>query len=75
MSVLIGKIIMPHCEEDGGTESLGVTAGETENPARNMPRVIKFVFWRYVITLLERSFTLEQAYPTASFYSTSSVSY
>lgn len=30
----------------GGTESLGITAGETKNPSRNMPRVVKFVFWR-----------------------------
>ena len=29
-----------------GTESLGITAGETKNPSRNMPRVVKFVFWR-----------------------------
>ncbi|KAI9508894.1 amino acid permease-domain-containing protein [Russula earlei] len=33
----------------GGTESLGITAGETENPGRNMPRVVKFVFWRCII--------------------------
>jgi len=32
---------------DGGTESLGITAGETEDPARNMPRVVKYVFFRY----------------------------
>ncbi|KIK11251.1 hypothetical protein PISMIDRAFT_512254, partial [Pisolithus microcarpus 441] len=30
----------------GGTESLGITAGETKNPSRNMPRVVRFVFWR-----------------------------
>ncbi|KAJ7232780.1 amino acid permease/ SLC12A domain-containing protein [Mycena haematopus] len=30
-----------------GTESLGITAGETRNPSKNMPRVVKFVFWRY----------------------------
>lgn len=34
---------------DGGTESLGITAGETKNPSQNMPRVVKFVFWRYVV--------------------------
>ena len=33
----------------GGTESLGITAGETKNPSKNMPRVVKFVFWRCVI--------------------------
>ncbi|KAJ6602211.1 amino acid permease-domain-containing protein [Mycena sp. CBHHK59/15] len=27
----------------GGTESLGITAGETKNPSKNMPRVVKFV--------------------------------
>ena len=31
---------------DGGTESLGITAGETRNPSKNMPRVVKAVFWR-----------------------------
>lgn len=31
----------------GGTESLGITAGETKNPSKNMPRVVKMVFWRY----------------------------
>lgn len=31
---------------DGGTESLGITAGETKDPARNMPRVVKYVFFR-----------------------------
>ncbi|KAI0790711.1 amino acid permease/ SLC12A domain-containing protein [Abortiporus biennis] len=33
----------------GGTESLGVTAGETKNPSKNMPRVVKFVFWRILL--------------------------
>lgn len=36
---------------DGGTESLGITAGETRNPTKNMPRVVKFVFWRCVPTI------------------------
>jgi amino acid permease len=30
----------------GGTESLGITAGETKNPSKNMPRIVKLVFWR-----------------------------
>ncbi|KAH9941027.1 amino acid permease-domain-containing protein [Amylocystis lapponica] len=33
----------------GGTESLGITAGETKNPSRNMPRVVKLVFWRILL--------------------------
>lgn len=40
---------LSHCSfiiEVGGTESLGITAGETKNPSKNMPRVVKFVFWR-----------------------------
>jgi hypothetical protein len=32
----------------GGTESLGITAGETKNPSKNMPRVVNLVFWRWV---------------------------
>lgn len=36
----------------GGTESLGITAGETKNPSRNMPRVVKFVFWRIILFYL-----------------------
>ncbi|EEP75474.1 conserved hypothetical protein [Uncinocarpus reesii 1704] len=33
----------------GGTESIAITAGETRNPTRNLPRVIRNVFWRIVI--------------------------
>lgn len=40
------KIRQLMSSQDGGTESLGITAGETRNPSRNMPRVVKFVFWR-----------------------------
>lgn len=64
------QLIMPRRGEDGGTESLGVTAGETENPAKNMPRVIKFVFWRYEFTI-DGPFTPELTYSIVSFFSTS----
>lgn len=41
---------------DGGTESIAITAGETKNPSKNMPRVVKNVFWRillfYVLSIL-----------------------
>lgn len=40
--------LLIHFPLDGGTESLGITAGETKNPSKNMPRVVKFVFWRWV---------------------------
>lgn len=33
----------------GGTESIGITAGETENPHKTMPRVVRAVFWRILI--------------------------
>ncbi|KAG9565830.1 hypothetical protein KCU71_g3915, partial [Aureobasidium melanogenum] len=32
-----------------GTESIAITAGETKNPAKNLPRVVKNVFWRILI--------------------------
>lgn len=34
---------------DGGTESIAITAGETQNPAKNLPRVVKNVFWRILL--------------------------
>ena len=33
----------------GGTESLSITAGETRNPSRTIPKTIRNVFWRIVI--------------------------
>lgn len=40
----------------GGTESIGITAGEQRNPSRNMPRVIRNVFFRiilfYILTVI-----------------------
>ncbi|KAG6813772.1 hypothetical protein H0H92_007724 [Tricholoma furcatifolium] len=54
----------------GGTESLGITAGETKNPSRNMPRVVKFVFWRiimfYVLTVLMIGLNVPWDYPNLS---------
>jgi lysine-specific permease len=32
-----------------GTEIVGVTAGESEDPAKNVPKAIKNVFWRILI--------------------------
>ena len=41
---------------DGGTESIAITAGETKNPTKNLPRVVKNVFWRillfYIVSVL-----------------------
>lgn len=33
----------------GGTESIGITAGEQKNPTRNVPRVIRRVFFRIIL--------------------------
>lgn len=58
----------------GGTESLGITAGETKNPSRNMPRVVKFVFWRilifYVLSILIIGLNVPYSYPDLSNRST-----
>jgi amino acid transporter, AAT family len=41
---------------DGGTESIAITAGETKDPTRTMPRVVRNVFWRillfYILSVL-----------------------
>ncbi|KAI0769629.1 amino acid permease-domain-containing protein [Trametes elegans] len=54
----------------GGTESLGITAGETKNPSRNMPRVVKFVFWRillfYILSILIMGLNVPYNYPNLS---------
>ncbi|KAJ7109059.1 amino acid permease/ SLC12A domain-containing protein [Mycena crocata] len=54
----------------GGTESLGITAGETKNPSKNMPRVVKLVFWRilifYILTILLIGLNVPYTYPNLS---------
>ena len=37
---------------DGGTESIAITAGETKDPARTMPKVVRNVFWRILLFYL-----------------------
>jgi AAT family amino acid transporter len=34
---------------DGGTESIAITAGETKDLARNLPKVVRNVFWRTLL--------------------------
>lgn len=40
----------------GGTESIAVTAGETQNPSKTLPKVVRNVFWRillfYILSVL-----------------------
>jgi len=58
----------------GGTESLGITAGETRNPSKNMPRIVKLVFWRvmifYILTALLIGLNVPWDYPNLSNRST-----
>ena len=39
-----------------GTEFVGIAAGETENPGRNIPKAVRQIFWRillfYVCTII-----------------------
>lgn len=54
----------------GGTESIGITAGETKNPIRTMPRVVKTVFWRiilfYILSILIIGINVPYNYPGLS---------
>ncbi|ODQ64470.1 hypothetical protein NADFUDRAFT_74895 [Nadsonia fulvescens var. elongata DSM 6958] len=58
----------------GGTESIGVTAGETRNPSRIMPKVVRTVFWRivifYILTVFLIGITVPYTYPNLSNKST-----
>ncbi|KAF4620986.1 hypothetical protein D9613_000345 [Agrocybe pediades] len=58
----------------GGTESLGITAGETKNPSKNMPRVVNLVFWRimifYILTIVIIGLNVPWDYPNLSNRST-----
>ena len=54
----------------GGTESIAITAGETKNPTKNMPRVVKNVFWRillfYILGVLLIGLNVPYNYPGLS---------
>lgn len=54
----------------GGTESIAITAGETRDPARVLPRVVKNVFWRillfYVLSALMIGLNVPYDYPGLS---------
>ena len=32
-----------------GTELIGIAAGESENPEKNIPRAVRQVFWRILL--------------------------
>ncbi|KAK4556285.1 Basic amino-acid permease [Recurvomyces mirabilis] len=54
----------------GGTESIAITAGETRDPARQLPRVVKNVFWRillfYILSALMIGLNVPYNYPGLS---------
>ncbi|KAK7214587.1 hypothetical protein V2G26_002590 [Clonostachys chloroleuca] len=54
----------------GGTESIAITAGETKDPTRNMPKVVKNVFWRillfYILSILLIGLNVPYTYPNLS---------
>lgn len=54
----------------GGTESIAVTAGETKDPAKNIPKVVRNVFWRiilfYIISIVIISLNVPYTYPDLS---------
>lgn len=42
---------------------IGLTAGESANPARDVPRAVKFVFWRVLVIFLGGIFFLSLCVP------------
>ncbi|KAK2589428.1 Basic amino-acid permease [Conoideocrella luteorostrata] len=57
----------------GGTESIAITAGETKNPTKNLPRVVKNVFWRilFILSVLLIGLNVPYTYPKLSTKDTS----
>ncbi|KAH8700807.1 putative amino acid permease [Talaromyces proteolyticus] len=54
----------------GGTESIAVTAGETKDPSKVLPRVVRNVFWRillfYILSVLMVGLNVPYNYPDLS---------
>ena len=54
----------------GGTESIAITAGETKNPSKNLPKVVRNVFWRivlfYLLSILIVGLNVPYNYPNLS---------
>ena len=51
-----------------GTELVGVTAGESENPAESVPKAIKQVFWRILLFYILSIFVIAAIIPYTSKY-------
>ncbi|KAJ5039110.1 uncharacterized protein L3040_006780 [Drepanopeziza brunnea f. sp. 'multigermtubi'] len=54
----------------GGTESIAITAGEIQNPIKNLLRVVKNAFWRillfYIVSVLLIGLNVPYTYPNLS---------
>lgn len=46
-----------------GTELLGVTAGESEDPEKNIPKAIRSVFWRIILFYILAIFVIGMIIP------------
>lgn len=49
-----------------GTELIGIAAGESENPQKNIPKAIKMVFWRILIFFILSLFIISLLIPYTS---------
>jgi len=49
-----------------GTELIGVTVGETENPRRNVPRAIRRMFFRILVFYVGGTFVISLTVPSNS---------
>ncbi|MDR0195176.1 MAG: amino acid permease [Myroides sp.] len=49
-----------------GTELIGITAGESENPEKNIPKAIKQVFWRILVFYILAIFVIGLIIPYTS---------
>lgn len=62
-----------------GTELIGIVAGESENPAENIPKAVKAVFWRilcfYVLTIIVISFLIPFSDPNLLRTNTTDIAY
>ncbi|KAI9739680.1 MAG: General amino acid permease [Cirrosporium novae-zelandiae] len=57
-----GKVFVLAAVYYAGAEMIGITAGESINPRRDVPKAIKQTFWRIVIVYLGTLFFFGQSY-------------
>lgn len=66
-SIIHHKCLLTFHLDSGGTESIAITAGETKDPAVNLPKVVRNVFWRilifYILAVLIIGLNVPYTYP------------